>query len=458
MDIPQNSDGVSPPSNVVIDASEPPKKRGKRKLWIILLLVMLVILAVLIFNPFSRIFFGVLVASHQIKIIEGKLQKPDVYQPVAQRLATYCQSDQSLFPKILSYAWLPSEVSSLGEPWCEVTSDHASVEFGGGFYHFGYRLELNQAASNPATNAWNLFLAREEKPDVQLMTLRLTSIQHVTAGDLAKLVGASYDQMIKVGEPGGYVGKVMLQLRFGQTAQAAAICEDWMKARPDSWLAQLTYAHIRCRMGRTEPAAAQFSEWVDAHQSFGNYIYLALFNYREGRTNQAVQAVRMALTHPLVESPEEGANIFYLADNGAMIAYASGDFDLCVAICDKMLPDNSYDAKAFRRNALRIKVAVMFMKGDQPAAIDLMKQAENANEHDSFGPDEKAKADNRLLEAIQQKNTEYIRDFRNWADEMETWYSPFETDESGWHGGDLNIPTPFPASWKTDLMNTNFPE
>lgn len=48
--------------------------------------------------------------------------------------------------------------------------------------------------------------------------------------------------------------------------------------------------------------------------------------------------------------------------------------------------------------------------------------------------------------------------FRNWADEMETWYSPFETDESGWHGGDLNIPTPFPASWKTDLMNTNFQE
>jgi predicted ATPase len=97
------------------------------------------------------------------------------------------------------------------------------------------------------------------------------------------------------------------------------------------------------------------------------------------------------------------------------------------------------------------------MKGDQPAAIDLMKQAENANEHDSFGPDEKAKADNRLLEAIQQKNTEYIRDFRNWADEMEKWYSPFETDESGWHGSDLRIPTPYPASWKSDYINSNAP-
>jgi tetratricopeptide (TPR) repeat protein len=456
-EIPQNSDGVSPQSGVSVGSPEPPKKGGKWKFWILSGLG-LAFLAVLIFNPFSQILISVLVGSHQIKITEGKLQKPEIYQPVAQRLATYCQSDQNLFPKILSHAWLPGEISSLGEPWCEVATNYASVEFGGGFYHFGYRLELNKAASDPATNAWNLFLAREEQPDVLLMTMRLTSTQQVTAGDLAKLVGASYEQMIKVGEPGGYVGKVMLQLRFGQTRQVAAICEDWMKARPDSWLAQLTYAHIRCRMGQTEPAAAQFSEWVDAHQSFGNYIYLALFNYREGRTNQAAQAVRMALTHPLVESPQEGANIFYLADNGAMIAYASGDFDLCLSICDKMLPDNSYEAKVFRRNALRIKAAVMLMKGDQPAAIDLMKQAENANEHDSFGPDEKAKADNRLLEAIQQKNIEYIRDFRNWADEMEKWYSPFETDESGWHGGDLNIPTPFPASWRSDLMNTNFQE
>ena len=418
----------------------------------------LALLALLIFNPFSMIFIGVLIGSHQIKITEGKLQKPEVYQPVALRLATYCQSDQSLFPKILSYAWLPSEASSLGEPWCEVTTNYASVEFGGGFYHFGYRLELNQKASDPATNAWDLVLAREERPDKFLTSLRLATTQCFTSGDLAKLVGASFDQSIKEGN-GGYQSKVMLQLRYGQKTQAITTCEDWIKAKPDSWRARFTYAHVRCRMGETEAAGSQFNDWVDAHKNFGNYIYLALFNYREGRINQAVQAVRMALSQPLIESPDEGANIYYLAENGALIAFIGGDFDLCLSICNKMLPDNnSYDAKVFRRSALRIKAAALFMKGDQPAAIDLMKQAENANEHDSFGPDEKAKADNRLLAAIQQKNTGYIRDNRNWADEMETWYSPFETDESGWHGGDLNIPTPFPASWKTDLINTNFHE
>jgi hypothetical protein len=36
---------------------------------------------------------------------------------------------------------------------------------GGGFYHFGYNLELDQTNSVPATNVWNLFLAREGSPD-----------------------------------------------------------------------------------------------------------------------------------------------------------------------------------------------------------------------------------------------------------------------------------------------------
>ena len=264
-EVPKNSNADLPLPCVAANALESPKKRRKIKLWILLGLG-LVLLAVLIFNPFSLILFSVLVGSHQIKITEGKLQKPEIYRPVAERLAIYCQSDQSLFPQILSYAWLPSEISSLGQPWCEVTTNGASVEFGGGFYHFGYGLELNQAASDTRTNVWNLFLVREESPDKPLMSLWLATTQHVTSGDLEKLVSASFDQLIKDGQPEGYVGKVMLQLRFGQTAQAAATCEDWMKARPDSWKARLTYAHIRCRLGEIEPADTQFSKWVHANR------------------------------------------------------------------------------------------------------------------------------------------------------------------------------------------------
>jgi hypothetical protein len=66
-----------------------------------------------------------------------------------------------------------------------------------------------------------------------------------------------------------------------------------------------------------------------------------------------------------------------------------------------------------------------------------------------------AKAGQALIEAIKNKNTEFIKDFRNWVDERDTWFSPFETDESDFHGSDLRVPTPYPALWKSDQMNPN---
>lgn len=465
---PQVPNDASPPVGSGIQPPEQPQKKRKRKLKIILGVLGLIILAVLIFNPISLMIFGFFLGTRQIRIIEGKLQKSDVYVPVAQRLAVYCQSDQSLFPKILSYAWLPEEISHLGQPWCEIATNFASVEMGGGFYHFGYTLELDEKASTPAknvwhlvgnnetgsvpaTNVWNLFLAHEGSTNKLLTTLRLAATQHVTAEDLEKLVGASFDQSIKEGN-GGYQSKVMLQLRYGQTTQAVETCVHWMKAKPDSWRARFTYAHVRCRLGETEPAAAQFNDWVDAHKNFGNYIYLALFNYREGLTNQAVNAVRMALGQPLVELPDEGASIFYLAQNGALIAYTGGDYDLCLSMCDKMLAD-SYRQNWWKRNAWRIKAAATCMKGDQTAAIDMMKQAQKANDPDPFSHEPRAKADQVLLDAIQKKDVENVRNIGNWSDELEKWYSPFETDESEFHGSDLRIPTPYPASWKSDYIN-----
>lgn len=149
---------------------EPPRNR----FWAICVIIGgLIILAVLLLNHSSRMILGVLIGSHEIRVTERKMQRPAVYEPVARTLALYCQSEQKLFPQILSYAWIPPEVSRLGQPWCQVSSNYAFVEMGGGFYHFGYRMTLDQAASSPATNVWDLFLAREGSPDLHLTTLRL---------------------------------------------------------------------------------------------------------------------------------------------------------------------------------------------------------------------------------------------------------------------------------------------
>jgi hypothetical protein len=199
--------------------------------------------------------------------------------------------------------------------------------------------------------------------------------------------------------------------------------------------------------------ATEFSDWIHLHKDFPNCICMALFYYREGWTNQAVDAVRLALAQPLTES-DSTASKFYLGENGALIAFSAADYDLCQSMCDKMLTDSDQQLW-WRRKALRIKSASIFMKGDKSAAIELMKQAENANAPDPFSHEPAAKADRALLDAIQSNNIIFVKNFQNWVDGLESWFSPFETDESGFHGGNLKIATPYPSSWKSDEMTTN---
>src|SRR5687768_12083223 len=114
----------------------------------ILLLVSL--LGVIFFTSPGRMFLGVFVGMKHIRVMESRLRKPEIYQPVALRLATYCQSDRTLFPQYLSHAWLPAELAQVGHGRTTISTNHARVEMGGGFHHFGYRLELDGGASTSA--------------------------------------------------------------------------------------------------------------------------------------------------------------------------------------------------------------------------------------------------------------------------------------------------------------------
>jgi tetratricopeptide (TPR) repeat protein len=244
----------------------------------------------------------------------------------------------------------------------------------------------------------------------------------------------------------------MLQLRFADTAEAARTCQAWMQRQPNSWLPHFTYAHVRCRQGQAGAAAAEFEDWVRQHKNFAHCIYLALFEFREGRTNEALQGVRLALEQPFIEPWGTDGNKFYLGQNGALIAYLQGDYGLSLAMCDKMLSD-SRPEKWWTREVLRLKAAVVFMKGDQSRALELMQQAEANRERGPFSEEPKARADQALRAALQRKDTAFIQDFRNCVDEHDKWFSPFETDETGIHGGGLQVPSPYPRSWTTDEMN-----
>ncbi len=90
------------------------------------------------------IFFVILVWALQIDLNEAQLKQPKVYEPVAQTLALYCQSDQNFIPEYLSYAWLPEELNAIGHGNGRVQPKNAFIEMGGGFHHFGYSLKRNE--------------------------------------------------------------------------------------------------------------------------------------------------------------------------------------------------------------------------------------------------------------------------------------------------------------------------
>jgi hypothetical protein len=190
---------------------------------------------------------------------------------------------------------------------------------------------------------------------------------------------------------------------------------------------------------------------VQVHKNFAHCVYLALFHFREGRTNEALQAVRLTAQQPFVEPEGTDGNKFYLGQNAALIAYLSGNYELCLAMCDKMLSTTKSE-KWWKRKILRIKAVARLMQADPGEALNLMREAELSAERDSFSADSTAKADTALRAAIETKDMVFIKQFENCVDEMDTWFSPFETDETGVHGADLNIPTPYPKSWTSNKM------
>jgi hypothetical protein len=366
--------------------------------------LLIAIVVVVCVGPFIAIFVSVARSVKEVKKVEAQLQTPEVYEPVAERLAVYCQSDQNLFPKSISGAWFPSELQKLGSGWGEIGNKSAGIEMGGGFHHFGYRLELAETTSSEgsqATNIWKLLMYSEGSEDKILTNYAVSASEHLNKEELKKFVEAGYDRLI-VSYPKAYKEKVMSLIRFGDTNEATRVCNEWVNLQTNNWLPRFTLAHLRCRFGEAQAATTEYTSWTQSHQNFATCSYLALFNFREGNTNEAVKAVRLCLAQPFIEPPGSDGNKFYLGNNAAMIAYLAGDYDLCLAVCDKMLAD-SRNEEYWRPKVLQVRALALKAKdsqGAEPLPID---------DH--------------------------------------SWFTPYDTDEAGWHGTD-DIPTPYPPAWK----------
>jgi len=181
------------------------KMRRVGKKWrIVLGVVWFGFLAFLFFNPIS---LWVTVGCVAIVRSDRIICTPEVYTPVGETLALYCQSYpllQSLHKQDdssyiwLDGAWIPdvlNTVPRLGRGYGYITlfgEDGLDVELGGGFYHYGYLLERDTQASTALTNVWQLYFKSEgTRQDRHLMTFQTDATRQLTADEArAKGIGS----------------------------------------------------------------------------------------------------------------------------------------------------------------------------------------------------------------------------------------------------------------------------
>ena len=132
-------------------------------------------------SPFNSL-LGIPLGTFQISQREKKLQKPAFYQTASTNLALYCQSVSTL--NLTSYvriASLPQPLPSFKHGRGMFESNRARIEFGGAFLHYGYSLVLDELASTPQSNVWNLLFYREGSPDKSLMRFVLPKSARISS-------------------------------------------------------------------------------------------------------------------------------------------------------------------------------------------------------------------------------------------------------------------------------------
>ena len=237
-------------------------------------------MAVLMLNPIGCTIFGIFLGIAHTRKAESAMRKPSVYEPIGKALALYCQSDQSLFPEYMGYAWLPDELNAIRHGTASVSTNYAHVEMGGGFHHFGYHLVHDANASSPRTNAWQLYMYSEGSSDRFLKTFFLHSGQRVPADELLAKVIAGFDKQI-LGTPQdelAHRGKIQTYLRFDRVKEARDACRSMLQALPDEWWAVLINALINAQEVSSAEGEKDIAKWVEKERNFFRYMDLAYFH------------------------------------------------------------------------------------------------------------------------------------------------------------------------------------
>lgn len=318
--------------------------------WYLWLTGILIILAALWFFTPLPMFVGISVSMNKIRGVESRMQRPEIFLTVATNLALYCQSREDLrLTNIVGDSRLPPPLPSLGSAWAKFESDLADVEFGGGFYHYGYRVQLDKGQSTGTTNFWELHLCREGQPEKFLHRFALGSEARMSLTQFTSNSIAEYNRLLAKSpqELDLHKAKISFLLQYKPDDLRAA-CIDAVKAMPEHWWPRLTLALLDTAKGNYEAAVTELTSFTESKPSYSRYLYLAYFYQLNGKPQASAQAIRKAISFPIVELDDDLNNTECRGYSAGLYAFRSGEYDTVIKLCTALMPikENGDYAKA----------------------------------------------------------------------------------------------------------------
>jgi hypothetical protein len=246
----------------------------------------------------------------------------------------------------LSPAWTPPSILKLHPTWVDIKGDSASVEFGGGFHHFGYTLERDSSAHTaPGQTAWVLTFYSEDngtrvvdRPTIAASDV-LTEAQFVkrTLDELDRRIAAAHDTRVGGSDDAfATVQRCKFAIRHHEIerlkrdirASAIRDAHDWR---------DVLLAYMIDRPTDSAGATSRLNQWARSFNDFSTWL-LAAYAFDAGNDPVAAEnAVKTACKFPADDPAWLSNNARYRGLAMCRRLYNAGRYATCVTLCDSLL-------------------------------------------------------------------------------------------------------------------------
>ncbi len=341
-------------------------KSVSRKLGVVSCLIALMLGLVLMQRKVPGLsIFSLFRTLSSIKEIERKLQTPEIYRLAATNLARYCQSKQSLgFSEELKTPEMPIPLPQLGSCYGVFRSNSVHVGYGGGHYHFGYKLRLDEEGSTVSSNRWDLFFYNDNYKDGPLYSFDLPSAARVSVDEFLGSALQEYDLRLRQTPQDLELhrSKIALLLQH-RPKQAGYAISNMVGALPDHGWPRLTLALAEAGAGRYKQGQSGMLVFVESKPSFSSYLYLAYFYKTLGLHGEAANAVERAVTFPITNLDSDPNNARVRGYPLGVYLFENGHYSAVIKICDALLLVKDGDFQAPELSALRANAEVALSGG-----------------------------------------------------------------------------------------------